>query len=115
MVDYVSEEAERAGVGAVKYITDGNYRGKSVKTKAGNGIRYVIPQTINNPDEDVFLFLRVTQPFGKVKFTVSDGENILTVVKKLRAAPGEMEKIVVKAEALKNISDSVCVSLEALQ
>lgn len=115
LVDYVSEEAERAGVGAVKYITDGNYRGKSVKTKAGNGIRYVIPQTINNFDEDVSLFLRVTQPFGKVKFTVSDGENILTVVKKLKAAPGEMEKIVVKAEALKNISGSVCVSLEALQ
>lgn len=115
LVDYVSEEAERAGVGAVKYVTDGNYCGKSVKTKPGNGIRYVIPQTINNLDEDVSLFLRVTQPFGKVKFTVTDGENILAVVKKLKAAPGEMEKIIVKADALKNVSGSVTVSLEVLQ
>ena len=61
------------------------------------------------------MFLRVTQPFSKVKFTVSDGETVLAVAKKLKAAPGEMEKITIKATALKNVTGPITVSLEELK
>ena len=114
LVDYVSEEAERAGLGAAKYVNSGKNSNHSIETKAGYGIRYVLPQTITATQEDVALFLRVTQPFGKVKFTVSNGENILAIAKKLKAAPGEMEKITVKAAALQNITGPITVSLEVL-
>ena len=60
------------------------------------------------------MFLRVTQPEGKVKFTVSAGDKVLAVAKRLRAAPGEMEKITVKKDALQGIEGSVTVSLEVL-
>ena len=77
-------------------------------------MRYVLPQQISTANEDVSLFLRVTQPFGKVKFTVTDGDRVLAAVKRLKAAPGEMEKITVRADALKNVKGPVTVSLEVL-
>ena len=91
LVDYVSEEAERAGIGAADLILNGAAQGDVVATKPGNGVRYVIPQNIRKTDKDVSVFLRVTQPFGKVKFTVSAGDQILATAKRLKAAPGEME------------------------
>lgn len=114
LVDYVSEEAERAGFGAVKYIRGQLNPERTIETKTGYGVRYVLPQTVHPGNEDVSLFLRVTQPFGKVKFTVTDGEKVLAVAKKLKAAPGEMEKITVKASALENVTGPITVSLEVL-
>ena len=114
LVDYVSDEAERAGRGAVAYIAGCAAEKKAITTKAGNGVRYVLPQTIGSTDTDVTLFLRVTQPEGKVKFTVTDGEKVLATAKRLRAAPGEMEKITVKKEMLENVTGPITVSLEVL-
>jgi len=114
LVDYVSEEAERAGLGAVKFVNGLKQEELAINTKPGYGVRYVLPQTITSKEEDVSLFLRVTQPFGKVKFSVTDGDKVLAVAKKLKAAPGEMEKITVKASALENVSGPITVSLEVL-
>ena len=115
LVDYVSEEAERAGIGAVTYISGSANTENAILTKPGYGVRYVLPQSIGSREKDVSLFLRVSQPFGKVKFTVSDGENVLAVAKRLKAVPGEMEKITVKADALKNVTGPITVSLEVLE
>ena len=114
LVDYVSEEAERAGIGAADLILNGTASAESLSTKPGNGVRYVIPQNVRKTDGDVSLFLRVTQPFGKVKFTVTSGEQVLTVVKRLKAAPGEMEKLTIKADMLKMATEPIVVALEEL-
>ena len=114
LVDYVSEEAERAGIGAANFIRAGEKSAVAISTKPGYGVRYVLPQTVSTTDKDVSLFLRVTQPFGKVKFTVRSGDKVLAVAKKLKAAPGEMEKITVKAALLKDATDPITVSLEEL-
>ena len=113
LVDYVSEEAERAGIGAAKLVAGKTGQGRAIPTRPGNGVRYVLPQTVHS-GEDVSLFFRVTQPFGKVKLTVTDGEKILATAKRLKAAPGEMEKLTVKAEALKTATGPLTVSLEVL-
>ena len=115
LVDYVSEEAERAGIAAAKLVAGLPESGREISVQAGSGVRYVIPQTIRTDREDVFLFLRVTQPFGRVKFTVTDGKQTLTSVKRLKTAPGEMEKIAVKAEQLQAAADAITVSLEVLE
>ena len=114
LVDYVSEEAERAGIGAADLILNGTASAESLSTKPGNGVRYVIPQNVRKTDGDVSLFLRVTQPFGKVKFTVTSGNEVLTVAKRLKAAPGEMEKLTIKAEMLKQATEPIVVALEEL-
>ena len=114
LVDYVSEEAERAGIGAAELILNGAATGDAIPTKPGNGVRYVIPQNIRKTGNDVSVFLRVTQPFGTVKFTVSSGDQVLAVAKRLKAAPGEMEKITVKANMLENVTEPIVVALEEL-
>ena len=114
LVDYLSEEAERAGIGAANFIRAGEKSAVAISTKPGYGVRYVLPQTVSTTDKDVSLFLRVTQPFGKVKFTVRSGEKVLAVAKKLKAAPGEMEKITVKAALLQDVKEPITVSLEEL-
>ena len=118
LVDYVSEEAERAGIGAAGFIrgTKAPASGDIMLTvKPGFGVRYVLPQTIRSREADVSVFLRVTQPFGRVKFTVSDASGVLTTVKRPKAAPGEMEKINLKAAQLANACGPITVSLEVLE
>ena len=113
LVDYVSEEAERAGIGAAEFVQDQIGPDAVLETKAGDGIRYVLPQRIHK-DRDVSLFLRVTQPFGRVQFTVSCGDQVLATAKRLKAAPGEMEKLTIKAQALQNLEGPITVRLEEL-
>ena len=64
---------------------------------------------------DVALFLRVSKPFGKVKYTVSSGDNVLATAVRLKAAPGEMEKIVLKPEKLALVGEEITVSLEEVK
>ncbi len=116
LVDYVSEEAERAGLGAANYVKNGDKAQKYIPTRPGYGVRYVLPQNVHvGAGEDVSLFLRVTQPFGKVRFTVSSGDTVLATARRLRAAPGEMEKITVKAAQLADVTEPITVSLEVAE
>ena len=114
LVDYVSEEAERAGTGAAELVKNGTEASETVTTKAGNGVRYVIPQTVHKNGKDVSVFLRVTQPFGKVKFRVTSGDTVLATAKRLKAAPGEMEKITIKADMLAQANEPITVALEEI-
>ena len=113
LVDYVSDEGERAGRGAAAYLAEKANTGRLVAVRPGSGVRYVLPQNVHTEcGEDVSLFLRVTQPFGKVCYTVRSGDAVLATAKRFRAAPGEMEKLTVKAELLKNVTQELTVSLE---
>ncbi len=113
LVDYVSDEAEIAGTGAADYCLGKKAGTETAVTVAGFGIRYVLPQRIHlDGTEEVGLFLRVARPFGKVKYTVKSGETVLATALRLRAAPGEMEKIVLKADKLPLAKGEITVSLE---
>lgn len=114
LVDYVSEEAERAGTAAAAYVANNIEIGRNIETCAGDGVRYVVPQMIRTEDEDVSLYLRVTQPYGRVRFAVKEGDRLLLEAKRLKAVPGEMEKLTVKAELLQNVKGPITVSLEVL-
>ncbi len=114
LVDYVSAEAERAGLGAVKYITGALHKANTVPTKAGQGVRYVLPQAIHCTGQPVSLFLRVTQPTGKARLTVRSGGRVIAAFKRLKTAPGEMEELTLSAQALSGITEPVTVELEVL-
>ena len=115
LVDYVSEEAERAGIAAANYIKGESTQTAAIAVRPGFGVRYVLPQTISSTDKDVSVFLRVTHPFGKVKFQITDSDTILATAKRLRAAPGEMEKLTIPGEMLKNAKGPITVTLEELK
>lgn len=114
LVDYVSEEAERAGLAAVKHLAGSEQERKGILTHAGEGVRYIVPQRIDADAEDVSLFLRVSKPRGKVKLVVSDGKRVITEVKRLKVAPGEMEKVTLTAQQLQNVQQSITVRVEVL-
>ncbi len=115
LVDYVSDEAEIAGKGAAQFILHPQESTSTIQTKAGFGIRYVLPQRINqNTSGDIDLFLRVTKPFGKVRFTVCSGDLTLASVVRLKAAPGEMEKITVKNALFRQANQAITVRLEEM-
>ena len=115
LVDYVSDEAEIAGLGAADFVRNANSSGATVSTVSGNGVRYVLPQRVHTDmGKDVALFMRVTEPFGRVRFTVKSGDAVLATAQRLKAAPGEMEKIVLSADKLKLADEPIVVSLEVL-
>ena len=73
-----------------------------------------LPQTIRSTDRDVSLFFRVSRPLGKVRCTVTSGTEQLASVVRLKAAPGEMERIDLKAEALAQAQGDITVTVEEL-
>ena len=111
LVDYVSEEAERAGIAAAELILKNAQDSDTISTHAGYGVRYVIPQRLHT-QQDSALFFRVEKPFGAVRFVVSDSNGILATAKRQKAAPGEMEKITLKASSLAQAQGEITVSVE---
>ena len=115
LVDYVSDEAEIAGKGAADFVKEELNEAKTLDTKAGFGVRYVLPQKVSvEPAKNTSLFLRVASPFGKVRFTVKSGDKVLATAVRLKAVPGEMEKINIPADKLADAAEVITVSLEEL-
>lgn len=116
LVDYVSDEAEIAGRGAACYVTEQQKDSSLVvDVKPGDKIRYVLPQklNVNNSQGKVDLYMRVTEPMGRTVFTVCDDKgNLLSKAVKMRAMPGEMEKITVDLSQIGS-AESIVVKGEA--
>ena len=113
LVDYVSDEADIAGKGAAAYVKGELAGTKAIQVKAEGGVRYVLPQVVHTDcGKDVALFMRVAAPTGKVRLNVKCGDQVIATAVKLKTAPGEMEKITIKAEKLAQCAGTITVSLE---
>ena len=100
LVDYVTAESQIAGEGAARYIADKpKDRNRYVSVKGINGVRYVVPQNINeDTDKDVKLYFRVTDVYRNAKIIVESGDKVIYSKKKPKLCPGEMEYVIIKAE-----------------
>lgn len=112
LVDFVSEEAETAGVCAAEYALNGGVEKAPVDCFAGENVGYVLPQRIDkNSLQDVKLFFRVRKPLDNctIKVTV----NGKTVVEKKRkiVRPGEMESVLIKEDILKQADGDIIVGV----
>jgi hypothetical protein len=115
LVDYVSDEAEIAGRGAAAFVKGALTAKNTVSVKAEGGVRYVLPQVIHTDcGADIALFMRVAAPTGKVRLVVKCGDEVIAKAVKLKTAPGEMEKITLKADKLPLCAGTVTVSLEEM-
>ncbi len=114
LVDYVSDEAEIAGIAAAEFVKGNLKKGVTVKNLAGQGVRYVLPQYTDLNSRDVSLYFRVVKPFGAVKITVLvDGKAVKTE-KRIRAVPGEMEKITLKGDDIMSAKENITVTVEEI-
>jgi len=109
LVDFVSAEGAKAGIAAAAYIRGDLSRGPSFAAKAGTGIGYVLPQTVNAAaaaDRTEFMF-RVTGTFRKAEVRIYKDGALWKTVKRPHMAPAEMEKITLRKEDLIDIKESL--------
>ena len=110
LVDFVSEEAARAGRNAARYILRGGRKEnppRIVRVLAGEGVRYTVPGTIDvgNLAEDVRIRFRVRDVYRGMAVRVLSGGRQLLLKKRRIMVPGEMEDAVLPAAALAGAED----------
>ena len=112
LVDFVSEEAEIAGISAANYIKDIEEEKTKITIKTDGKIRYTVPTVITSI-KDVKVFFRVSDVYKNVNILVKNNDNIIIKKKKFKVAPGEMETVILKKEQLKDINE-LSFELEAI-
>ena len=107
LVDNVTRESEIAGRSAARYILEQKKAATlKLKTKAGQGVSYVVPQIIHAQQmaEEIALSFRVKEVYkGKrleVSLTTNTGTKVICVRKRMILAPGEMQDLKMKREEL---------------
>ena len=107
LVDNVTRESEIAGRSAARYILEQKKAATlKLKTKAGQGVSYVVPQIIHAQQmaDELALSFRVKEVYKDKRLEVSLATDTKTKVIRVRKrrilAPGEMQEIKVKKEEL---------------
>ena len=105
LVDYVSQEAKNAGKYAARYIlsskqeeTESAPDETPIRFEAKNGVRYTVPQLLrfSRMEEQLTVRFRVGAVYRDCAIGVYlDGQRI-SLLKKKKLAPGEMEQIILK-------------------
>ncbi len=95
LVDYVSQESEKAGAAAADYVLHPQENVPALQLKNGSGISYTVPQQVrlSRIDKTVEVFFRVRQVFGESVIEVKDGDATLCSFRREYMAPGEMQQI----------------------
>ena len=111
LVDNVSLESEIAGENAARYSKvkkDKEY----IKVIAGDGVRYCLPHMISkDASNDVDIYFRVDDIIKPAYINIISNNISIKKQKKLIITPGEMEKIKIKADDIKNSKDIIKVSV----
>ena len=102
LVDWVSEESEKAGHYAKMYVLNQLQKASFESVEPGENVRYVLPQRFdyNNQDETVQFSLRTTLKAERGTFRVYQGDTLILEKKARHLAPAEMEHLVIKKEQL---------------
>jgi sarcosine oxidase subunit alpha len=100
LVDFVSEEAQIAGMNAALYAKGNLPKGKSIPVEAGSGVRYCMPFSLNpdNIREKLDLRLRVSDVSKNSALAVYFDETRVLLRKKMIFSPGEMETLALKKD-----------------
>ena len=116
LVDYVSEEAERAGKNAAEFVKKGDKAKEShmIRLKGENGVRYTVPQEIDaeHMDEKVIVRFRVGDVYKDKNLTIYFDDHKVKSTKKRIMAPGEMEQIVITKDSLTDTFDQITIRVE---
>ena len=97
LVDYVSEEAARAGAVAAEYIKGSSEPcGREIILKAESGVRYTVPMTVrpDRIDDKLTVRFRVGDVYKSAYVSVYFDDERVRHKKKRVISPGEMEQII---------------------
>ena len=102
LVDFVSQEAAKAGENAAHYILSGQGETATVRLEGKNGVRYTVPQQLDphHMADSVTVRFRVGRPYQKAALCVYTDGKLLRRVPKRILTPGEMEQFTLRREEL---------------
>ncbi len=116
LVDFVTQESEKAGAYAKMYVKEGSLRQKKLTSvMPGDRVRYVLPQKLDlTADQEGWTFaLRATENAQRGTFKIYQGDTLIMEKKARFIAPAEMEHIEVKKDLLVS-NEPLKISLEVL-
>ena len=120
LVDYVSEEATKAGANAAKFVKNGakdEAPGHVIELKATEGARYTVPCTVDvDKMEDLLTVrFRVGAVFKESFVSVYFDDERVQHLKKRILAPGEMEQVILQKKKLLEKPDlkTITIKIEA--
>jgi thioredoxin reductase len=102
IVDNVSLEAEYIVEGAVEYLGEKLIKEQEIEVELGEGLRYVVPQTLHTLKDTIFSF-RVNQPGEKKVLIFKDNKTLIKKKSLRRVNPAEMIRIKLTSQELKSI------------
>ncbi|MEG1301856.1 MAG: FAD-dependent oxidoreductase, partial [Erysipelotrichaceae bacterium] len=120
LVDFVTNESRIAGKEAALYALHKEAKDENTKeninkvnTVAGEGISYIVPQSINlDSNEDINLFMRVRNIYTNKKLVIRSGEQVILEKKRVHMIPSEMETLKINGEKLVNIKEKITITVE---
>jgi len=102
IVDNVSLEAEYIVEGITEYLEGKSIKEQEIKVEIGEGLRYVVPQTLISVKDTIFSF-RVNQPGGKKILLFEDGGRLIKKKSLRRVNPAEMIRVKLTSSELEEI------------
>ena len=115
LVDYVSEEAQRAGASAARFVRGETVPGgHRVALHGKNGVRYSVPQSVDlstMPEEVTVRFRVGDQYFDHYLSCYVDGRRVAHKKKRI-LTPGEMESFALRREWLTDETREVVFCVE---
>ena len=102
LVDFVSQEAKKAGRNAALYLKCSRNSAELVRLEGKNGVRYTVPQYIDpeSMDDTVTVRFRVGQPYRDAALCAWVDGTLLRRISKRILTPGEMEQFPLRREEL---------------
>ena len=114
LVDFVSQEAARAGENAARYLLEHRREGKTVRLTGQNGVRYTVPQYLDPAamEETVTVRFRVGKPYRDADLAVYLDGRLLRRVHKRILSPGEMEQLTLRRADLPRGLKQITIQVE---
>ncbi len=107
LVDYVTEESILAGQSAAEFIYHPeNINQNFLEILSGKNVRYTVPAYVSKDTKnDITILFRVTNPLKDCTICVKLEGSVVKSIKRAKCTPGEMEKIKLTSDQLKNFID----------
>ena len=114
LVDFVSQEAARAGENAARYLLEQRRERKTVRLTGKNGVRYTVPQYLDpeGMEESVTVRFRVGKPYQNADLAVYADGALLRRVHKRILSPGEMEQLTLRRADLPQGVEQITIQVE---
>ena len=108
LVDFVSQEAARAGENAARYLLEHR------RLTGQNGVRYTVPQYLDPEamEETVTVRFRVGKPYRDADLAVYLDGRLLRRVHKRILSPGEMEQLTLRRADLPRGLKQITIQVE---